>query len=503
VQLARELNQLRQRAERLSPHGTPTLDPTTLAAYAGFTLDAWQRAVLLSDAHQIILLVTRQGGKSTVSSIRALHRALYTPASLVLLLAPSYRQSKELFRKVKDALAALPFPAPLASESALELEFTNLSRIVALPGKEATIRGFSGVSLLIVDEASRVDDELYQAVRPMLAVSGGDILLLSTPFGKRGFFHHEWAEGGAEWHRTKITAEECPRIPREWLEQERRAIGDWWYRQEYLCNPPDAPVWMGDFSFQPLGDVKAGDTVIGWHRPQPGGKRFLTRAQVLDVRRREAEMVEVQMASGNRIFCTPDHRWLTMSAGHGEDWFQPASVGKKLVRVINPTAPLPEHLRWDAAWIGGIYDGEGSANHIAQSASHNPAIYERIHRTLHDLGFKAGYHKEGFYILSQNGGRDFKQALVNFLNWTRPTKRDRYMDRLILSAHFRHSDTVTNVQPAGRGEVVSMQTTTGNYVVWGYASKNCEFVETIDQVFSYDDIQRALDDSVTPLFGVA
>ncbi len=179
--------------------------------------------------------MTRQGGKSTVSSIRALHRALYTPASLVLLLAPSYRQSKELFRKVKDALAALPFSAPVASESALELEFTNGSRIAALPGKEATIRGFSGVSLLIVDEASRVPDELYQAVRPMLAVSGGDILLLSTPFGKRGFFHHEWTEGGASWHRTKITATECPRIPREWLEQERRSIGDWWFRQEYMC----------------------------------------------------------------------------------------------------------------------------------------------------------------------------------------------------------------------------------------------------------------------------
>jgi hypothetical protein len=235
VSLAAQLERLHARAVLLGSSESPALSPVTLAAHAGFTLDAWQRDVLLSDAHQIILLVTRQGGKSTVSSIRALHRALYTPASLVLLLAPSYRQSRELFRKVKDALAALPFTVPLASESALELEFANLSRIVALPGKEATIRGFSGVSLLIVDEASRVPDELYQAIRPMLAVSGGNILLLSTPFGKRGFFHHEWTEGGADWHRTKITAEECPRISDVWLDQERQSIGDWWYRQEYLC----------------------------------------------------------------------------------------------------------------------------------------------------------------------------------------------------------------------------------------------------------------------------
>jgi hypothetical protein len=235
MNLAAQLERLHERAVLLGTGDVPALSPVTLAAYAGFTLDDWQRDVLTSTAHQIILLVTRQGGKSTVSSIRALHRALYTSASLVLLLAPSYRQSKELFRKVKDALAALPFPVALASESALELEFTNLSRIVALPGKEATIRGFSGVSLLIVDEASRVADELYQAVRPMLAVSGGDIVLLSTPFGKRGFFHHEWTEGGADWYRTKVTAEDCPRIPRVWLEQERQSIGDWWYRQEYMC----------------------------------------------------------------------------------------------------------------------------------------------------------------------------------------------------------------------------------------------------------------------------
>jgi hypothetical protein len=234
VQLARELNQLRQRAERLNPHGTPTLDALTLAAYAGFELDAWQRDVLLSDASSTIILASRQAGKSTVSSIRALHRALYTPASLVLLLAPSYRQSKELFRKVKDALAALPFSAPLASESALELEFTNLSRIISLPGKEQTIRGFSGVSLLIVDEASRVSDELIFAIKPMLAVSGGDILMLSTPWGKRGQFFETWENGGAAWHRTKVTAYDCPRISSEWLEQERLSIPEHVFRSEYL-----------------------------------------------------------------------------------------------------------------------------------------------------------------------------------------------------------------------------------------------------------------------------
>jgi hypothetical protein len=119
-------------------------------------------------------------------------------------------------------------------ESALRMELSNGSRIIALPGKEATLRGFSGVSLLIVDEASRVPDELYQAIRPMLAVSGGRIVLLSTPFGKRGFFYSEWTDG-VDWRKVKITADQCPRINAEWLERERQMIGDWWYQQEYFC----------------------------------------------------------------------------------------------------------------------------------------------------------------------------------------------------------------------------------------------------------------------------
>jgi hypothetical protein len=98
------------------------------------------------------------------------------------------------------------------------------------------VRGYSGVDLLICDEAARVPDELYQAVRPMIAVSQGRIVLLSSPFGRRGFYHDVGENGGPAWHRTKITAYDCPRISREWLEQERKQIGDFWFTQEYECS---------------------------------------------------------------------------------------------------------------------------------------------------------------------------------------------------------------------------------------------------------------------------
>jgi hypothetical protein len=89
---------------------------------------------------------------------------------------------------------------------------------------------------MIIDEAARVPDDLYRAVRPMLAVSGGRLICLSTPYGKRGFFYDAWAKGGDDWHRIEVPATSVPRITAAFLEQERRALGESWFRQEYLCS---------------------------------------------------------------------------------------------------------------------------------------------------------------------------------------------------------------------------------------------------------------------------
>ena len=169
-----------------------------------------------------------------MASVLALHKALLAPGSLILILAPAERQAKELFSKVVLSYRTLGHVIPTASYTKLGMELSNGSRIEALPGTEKTVRGFSGVDLLIVDEAARVADELYYAVRPMLAVSGGRLLMLSTPFGKRGVFYEEWS-GGSAWERYTVTAEECPRIPSEFLEEERKTLGPWWFAQEYEC----------------------------------------------------------------------------------------------------------------------------------------------------------------------------------------------------------------------------------------------------------------------------
>ena len=128
-------------------------------------------------------------------------------------------------------------------DNRLSLEYETGSRIVSLPSKEATVRGFSGVDLIVGDEAARIPDDLMAAVRPMLAISNGKLLLMSTPFGKRGFFHSAWEDGGDTWERIRITAHECPRIVEAFLQEERREIGDLWFRSEYLvefCDTVDS-----------------------------------------------------------------------------------------------------------------------------------------------------------------------------------------------------------------------------------------------------------------------
>jgi hypothetical protein len=211
------------------------LDPSQLAEGAGYIPDRWQRQFLRSTASRVLLNCCRQSGKSTSTATLALHTAIYQPKSLTMLLSPGERQSKELLRKVTDQYRTLGKPVPADVENKLELELSNGSRIVALPGSEPTVRGYSGVDLLVIDEASRVEDSLYAAVRPFLAVSGGRLMALSTPIGKRGWWYEAYTSK-QPWERVEITALDCPRISAEFLAEERVTLGETFYQSEYMCS---------------------------------------------------------------------------------------------------------------------------------------------------------------------------------------------------------------------------------------------------------------------------
>jgi hypothetical protein len=210
------------------------LDPVKFAQSLGFDPDPWQAEVLRWGGRQMILNCHRQSGKSTVTSLLAVHRAIYHPDSLILLVSPTQRQSSELFRKCVGWLNRLEHRPELLEDNKLSCALANSSRIVSLPSTETNIRGFSGPSLIIEDEAARVSDSLYFALRPMLAVSGGQLIQMSTPNGKVGHFWQTW-DKGIGWQRVLFPATESSRITPEFLEDELMTLGEYFFNQEYLC----------------------------------------------------------------------------------------------------------------------------------------------------------------------------------------------------------------------------------------------------------------------------
>jgi hypothetical protein len=210
------------------------LDPVAFCKdRLGFTPDPWQARALSSTANSLALNCARQTGKSSTAGAKATHVAVYEPGSLVLLISPTLRQSRELFAKIMVFIKGLQPAEVLEEDNKSSCTLANNSRIVSLPGEPATARGFSAPRLIIEDEAAWVDDEMHVAIKPMLAVSRGQLWVMSTPFGQRGHFHDIWTNGGPSWERIKVAARECPRIDAAFLERERSQLGDWRFRQEY------------------------------------------------------------------------------------------------------------------------------------------------------------------------------------------------------------------------------------------------------------------------------
>ena len=211
------------------------LDPVLLARDCGIEPDAKQAQLLRSPSRKIMNNSSRQTGKSTTTGIKALGTALYSAPALVVVVSPSQQQSTELFKKIHGFWQMLEGAPDAVQENLTRMELANGSRIISLPGSEKTTRGYSAADLVIVDEAARVDDALLAAVRPMLAVKNGQFIALSTPKGKRGWFYEAWKSDDDSWERISVKAEDCPRITKEFLEDELRELGPLLFAQEYCC----------------------------------------------------------------------------------------------------------------------------------------------------------------------------------------------------------------------------------------------------------------------------
>lgn len=211
------------------------LDPVVFArTHLGFVPDQVQAKLLRSRAKRGLLNCCRQWGKSTTTAAKATHELVYAHEPVVAIAAPGARQANEIRLKVETFLSRLGESGTIVRRGDDGFWLKSGGRLVVLPGSsDATVRGVSAVTMLIVDEAARVKAGLRKALSPFLAVRDGCCWELSTPFGKRGFFYEHWQSDG--WEKISVPATECPRISEAFLKSEQAELGDWWFRQEYLC----------------------------------------------------------------------------------------------------------------------------------------------------------------------------------------------------------------------------------------------------------------------------
>jgi len=193
----------------LRPHARVTPTPAqTIPADAvdfaqqclHFTPDAIQAKILRSPSPRIMLCMGRRSGKTYAVAARAAHFALPHPNSENLIFSSSQRQADILLRLIRGFLSKLSIRLLSAGGGTPSLRLPNGAIFVSLPPRPNTIVGFTP-SLIILDEASRIPDELYFAVSPMLGLHEPSIILLSTPNGRRGFFYENWISGDPDWAR--------------------------------------------------------------------------------------------------------------------------------------------------------------------------------------------------------------------------------------------------------------------------------------------------------------
>jgi hypothetical protein len=203
---------------------------------AGMPLDLYQKRALDCPGQYQAWLWSRQTGKSSTAANRTTWQVMTRPNQLALLFSNSLRQSQEIFRKVVSVYSRVHDGPRRIDDNAYSLTLDNGSRVLSLPGSEESILGYTP-NLVIMDEAAVISDKFFKAVNPMLAVSHGSLIVCSTPRGKRGFFWEIWKhkDDGKQWTTFSVQAEECPRITREFLEQQLNLLGPDWFEQEYHC----------------------------------------------------------------------------------------------------------------------------------------------------------------------------------------------------------------------------------------------------------------------------
>lgn len=198
-------------------------------------LDPWQADIIkqiVRARNDILVNCSSQSGKTWTVALGAYLLACY--GLHVLIVSPGDRQSMEFHSALMAHHERLGLVSPKERPTKHGLKLTSGGKVIACPNSPDKIRGISAVDAVVVDEASRVSEELYKAVSRMLATTQGQQIWLSTPNGKRGFFWEQW-DKGIGWKKHEVPWQQCSRIDPEYIDKQRAIYGDLYIQQEFEC----------------------------------------------------------------------------------------------------------------------------------------------------------------------------------------------------------------------------------------------------------------------------
>ena len=253
----------------------PAVDPAAYIESLGFTPFDWQIEAL-GQHDRLMLLCARQSGKSTVIGGKVAHKVRFRRKTEHLIVTPSKDQSKIVMQRFDEFCQSDDrLPSPDSADSVFEKSWRSTkNKVQALPGSERSVRGYADPATVIADEAAQIQDSTYIAFRPWLTGGKSELIAMTTPFGKRGWFYKAW-ENSSRWHKILVrvaweprngrlvpampedeykdywkergvSAYYSPRHTREWLEEELEEMGEWSFRQEYCCEFMDTnDAWFG------------------------------------------------------------------------------------------------------------------------------------------------------------------------------------------------------------------------------------------------------------------
>ncbi len=166
----------------------------------------WQGFVFNLPRTPVMVVSTRQAGKTWLLSALAYYHARRHSRSMGAVVCPDQDKAKRVIERVEvQKIADIGSPAFLTDNSE-EKGLWNGSIIVALPG---TIKGMVSrtVNFLAFDEANLVPRMLYGAATPtQAAVLEPWTYATSSAWWKSGWFWDDWDKGTGGWTRVLVRA---------------------------------------------------------------------------------------------------------------------------------------------------------------------------------------------------------------------------------------------------------------------------------------------------------